>query len=140
LENYLQYVIRYRPFKKELYLEADPPLWGDAAQYISELAKCKYYIGGEQGGAGQGLVEAASLGLICFGEQSGIYHTLVCHPACLLSDLGELPQKFHAVVNNPLLHEEIIQWQDIMLKKHFADQPLTMLQQALEMKQKSIGR
>jgi hypothetical protein len=135
LQEYLGLPVRYRLFKEGLYRTADPPLWGDAKRYFSELAGCRYFVsGGRASGAGQGLVDAASVGAIVFGEQDKPYHCLLCHPACLCADMAELPHRFRRVVASPALQHEIIEWQDAKLKKHFINDPLTLLQRAIDMK------
>jgi hypothetical protein len=135
LEKALNFPVSFRGFRKELYSPTDAPLWGDAERYLAELAQYKYYISvGRGSGAGQGLIDAASLGAICFGEEDKPYHRLVCHPACLCADMVELPGKFRAAISNPGLHSEIIGWQDAKLRKFFSAEPLTLLQRAIEMK------
>ena len=51
------------------YGVSEIPLWGDVAEYYGALSECKYYLGiGRDSGAGQGLVDAASLGCFVCGK------------------------------------------------------------------------
>jgi hypothetical protein len=135
LQQTLGVPIRHRPFKSELYRPADPPLWGDARGYFQELAPSKYYIGvGRASGGGQGLVDAASLGSICFGEQDKPFHRMLCHPACLCDDMADLPRRVRAVVGSRSLQEEVMAWQEEKLRMNFIDGPIAQLAQAVEMK------
>ncbi len=131
--------VRHRGFQESLYRPADPPLWGDARNYFLEMASCKYYLGvGRTSGGGQSLVDAASLGAICFGEKDKPYHPLLCHPACLCDDMADLPRRVRAVVGSRSLQEEVMAWQEEKLRMNFIDGPITQLAQAVEMK-RSLG-
>lgn len=113
----------------------DPPLFGDGLRYFKEIAACKYYLSaGRYSGPGQALCEAASLGCICIGEEDKAYHKIVCHPECLCADMLEMPYKLRKIIASPQLHEEIILWQDAALKKYFKDQPIGLLEKAIQMK------
>ncbi len=138
LQEYLGMPIRYREFKKSLYRPADPPPWGDAKGYFADIASCKYYIGvGRASGGGQGLVDAVSLGAIAFGEQDKPFHRLVCHPACLCSDMAELPRRFKTIESSSVLQDEVIAWQDQAICRHFIERPLTVLEKVSDIKRKS---
>ena len=138
LQNVLNMPIRHAgEFGRCGYGISDPPRWGDAESYLDHLSRCKYYISvGQVPGAGQGLCDAASLGSICFGQQANVYHRIVAHPDCLCADMVELPIKFRRVVASPDLQKEVLNWQDRALKEHFVARPLSILEQALELKRK----
>ena len=120
---------------KTVYGISNPPKWEDAADYLANLSRSKYYVSlGRDSGAGQGLIDAASAGCICFGEQDKAYHRLVCHPSCLCRDMSELPHKFRKVYATPNLQNEIMEWQDRMLRKNFIEKPVALLEKAVEMK------
>lgn len=137
LEEALHLPVAFRSFSMGLYHGEDPPLWGDAAEFLRELGRQKYYVGlGRGSGAGQGLADAASLGCICFGEQDKPYHRLLCHPQALCGDLQELPRRVRCVHASRDLQEEIRVWQEKKLRQHFAEEPLALLGAALERKRK----
>jgi len=115
----------------------DPPHWGEPAEYLRELASCRYYLAvGDMAGAGQGLVEAAALGCLCIGQADRAYHRLLCHPTCLCEDLAEMPRRFRALRNNPDLCRDVLAFQDTNLTEHFLNRPLRALASAIEMKRK----
>jgi len=135
LQQMLGVPLRHRPFKAGLYRPADPPLWGDARGYFRELAPSKYYVGvGRASGGGQSLVDAASLGAICFGEQDKPFHRMLCHPACLCDDIVDLPRRFRAVAQSTTLQSEVSAWQDEALRSKFIDGPIAQLAKALDIK------
>lgn len=108
--------------------------WGDPIEYMREMSSCSYYVNLIACGAGQGLCDAASLGLICFGSARLPYHRAVCHPVCLCQDLTELEWKLAMVRNSADLQEEIRCWQDTALSDMMVKQPIRLLQAAVEMK------
>jgi FkbM family methyltransferase len=120
--------------------------WGDPYNYMRDMSACKYYINLIACGAGQGLCDAASLGLICFGSPKLPYHRAICHPVCLCRDLAELERKLPLVHGSAGLQQEIIAWQDTALSDRMVNQPLRILQAAAEKKRKlrqsaiTIGR
>jgi tetratricopeptide (TPR) repeat protein len=120
--------------------------WGDPYDYMRDMSACKYYINLIACGAGQGLCDAASLGLICFGSPKLPYHRSICHPICLCRDLAELEWKLPLVRGSEGLQQEIIAWQDAALSDRMVSQPLRILQSAAEKKRKlrqsakTIGR
>jgi hypothetical protein len=137
LEEALHLPVAFRSFSMGLYRGEDPPRWGDAAEFLRELGRQKYYLClGRGSGAGQGLADAASLGCICFGEQDKPYHRLLCHPEVLCGDLQELPRRVRRVQASPDLQEEIRAWQEVKLRQHFIEEPLALLGAALERKRK----
>ena len=138
LAELLDMPIRYRgTLLAQTYGFADPPAWGDAALYLRELAECKYFVSvGGRIGAGQGLGEAAAAGCICVGQEDRAYHKLICHPACLCGDIGEMYEKLMAVVKSPDLQAEVVAWQDAALEEHFRRGPLRLLQRAMNFKAK----
>jgi hypothetical protein len=137
LEEALHLPVAFRSFSMGLYHGEDPPHWADAAEFLRELGRQKYYFClGRESGAGQGLAEAASLGCICFGEKDKPYHRLLCHPEALCGDLQELPRRVRRVHASPDLQEEIRVWQEQKLRQHFAEEPLALLGAALERKRK----
>jgi hypothetical protein len=140
LEEALQLPVAFRSFSMGLYHGEDPPRWGDAAEFLRELGRQKYYLClGRGSGAGQGLADAASLGCICFGEQDKPYHRLLCHPLALCGDLQELPKRVRRVQASRDLQEEIRIWQEKKLQRHFVEEPLALLGAALERKRKKAA-
>ncbi|MGB2622496.1 MAG: hypothetical protein WA857_02615 [Candidatus Acidiferrum sp.] len=139
LEEALHLPVAFRSFSMGLYHGQDPPRWGDAAVFLRELARQKYYVClGRGSGAGQGLADAASLGCICFGEQDKPYHRLLCHPEALCADLQELPRRVQRVRVSLDLQAEIRAWQEKKLQQHFIEEPLALLGAALERKRKTM--
>lgn len=134
LERTLNYPIKYKGSFGEKFLGiSDPP--EKILEYLKPLANCKYYISiGRDSGTGQSICDAASLRCICFGEKNKIYHRLISHPACLCESMFDLPHKFKNVVNNKIMHKEILAWQEKALQMKFADEPINLLQKAVEMK------
>jgi len=117
---------------------ADPPAWGDAASYLRDLARSRYYVGvGNIAGAGQGLAEAAAMGCLCVGQSDKAYHRLICHPECLCEDLAEMPQRFRKVVASDRLQREALAAQDRALEIHFASAPIKLLHEAVRLKQEN---
>ncbi len=117
----------------------DMTRWGDPHEYMLEMSKCSYYVNLIACGAGQGLCDAASLGLICFGSPKLPYHKAICHPVCLCSDLSELEWKLSMVRNSPDLQQEIRVWQDLALSDLMVTQPIRILQAAVDMKRRAIS-
>lgn len=140
LGELLELPVRYRgTAMARTYAFADPPSWGDAAKYLRELAECKYFVSvGGRLGAGQGLGEAAAAGCICVGQRDSAYHKLICHPACLCADMGEMYERLIRVARSEALQGEVLAWQEAALQKHFFAGPMQMLESAREMK--SAGR
>ena len=139
LHEALQLPVRFRSFSMGLYHGEDPPRWGDAAEFLRELGRQKYYLClGRNSGAGQGLADAASLGCLCFGERDKPYHRLLCHPEALCGDLQELPKRIAQVRASRDLQAEIVVWQDAKLQQHFIDAPLALLHDALERKRRAL--
>lgn len=136
LAELLDLPIRYRgTLVAQTYGFADPPSWGDVAVYLRELAECKYFVSvGGRIGAGQGLGDAAAVGCICIGQEDRAYHKLICHPACLCADMGQMYERLMAVVKSPQLQAEVTAWQDAALEEHFARRPLRLLQEAMNLK------
>ena len=122
-------VFRYLNFE-------DMTRWGDPYEYMQEMSTCAYYANLIACGAGQGLCDAASLGLICFGTPNLPYHRAICHPVCLCRDLSELEWKLSLVRGSAGLQQEIIAWQDAALSDKMVNQPLRLLQSAVEKKRK----
>jgi len=123
----------------------DMTRWGDPLEYMREMSACSYYVNLIACGAGQGLCDAASLGLICFGSAKLPYHKTICHPVCLCNDLSELEWKLSMVRSSSDLQQEIRVWQDAALSDMMVTQPLRMLQAAVDMKKRrrssvSVGR
>ena len=108
--------------------------WGDPHEYMRAMAACSYYVNLIACGAGQGLCDAASLGLICFGSPKLPYHKVICHPVCLCNDLSELEWKLTMVRGSSDLQQEIRSWQDAALSDVMVTQPLRILQSAVDMK------
>jgi len=137
LEEVLHLPVVFRSFSMGLYHGEDPPRWGDAGELLKQLGRQKYYVGlGRGSGAGQGLADAASLGCLCFGEQDKPYHRLLCHPDALCGDLQDLPSRLKRVRASRSLQREIRVWQDEKLQRHFIDQPMGLLDAAMQRKRK----
>ena len=117
----------------------DMTRWGDPLDYMREMSACSYYVNLIACGAGQGLCDAASLGLICFGSAKLPYHKAVCHPVCLCSDLSELEWKLSMVRSSVDLQQEIRCWQDTALSDMMVTQPIRILQAAVDMKRRSVS-
>jgi hypothetical protein len=117
------------------YAISDPPTWGDARNYLRELASCRYFASfGRVAGAGQGLCDAASLGCICVGERSKTYHRVVCHPAALCDDMYDVPRVLRRLISSESLRQEVLAWQDRALDEYFNRRPLALLAEAAAMK------
>jgi hypothetical protein len=141
LQEVLGLPVAFRSFSMGLYHGEDPPRWGDTAEYLGELARQKYYLClGRGSGAGQGLADAASLGCLCFGERDKAYHRLLCHPETLCDDLLDLPRRLRRVRASEDLQKEVYSWQEQKLRKHFVEEPLRLIEKALESKQKRSAR
>ena len=127
-------------FNKTPFGITNPPSWKDALQYLGELNQCKYYIAvGRYSGPGQGIREAAALGLICIGEQDKLYHQMVCHPKLLCKDMVSMPEVLRELVASPELQKEALEYQYRALEQKFAKEPLELLQKAAAMKQENIS-
>lgn len=128
-------------FSRTAFHVTDPPAWGSPARYMESLGRCRYYISvGREGGAGQGVCDAASLDCICIGDRHKhvrAYHRLICHPECLCSDLAEMPRRLRRVMRSADLRAEVLAWQRDALERHFVKKPLALLGQALEMKRRN---
>ncbi|OGT98222.1 MAG: hypothetical protein A2X80_06620 [Geobacteraceae bacterium GWB2_52_12] len=129
LENTLSVPVAYRHADYENVIG-----WGDPLDYMREMAGCSYYVNLIACGAGQGLCDAASLGLICFGSARLPYHKAICHPVCLCRDLSELEWKLAMVRSSADLQQEIRSWQDVALSDMMVTQPVRILQAAVAMK------
>ena len=114
----------------------DMTRWGDPHDYMRDMAKSTYYVNLIACGAGQGLCDAASLGLICFGSAKLPYHKAICHPVCLCNDLSELEWKLSMVRSSPEMQQEIRSWQDTALSDMMVTQPLRILQAAVDIKRR----
>ena len=131
LENTLRVPAAYRHADYENVIG-----WGDPLDYMREMAGCSYYVNLIACGAGQGLCDAASLGLICFGSARLPYHKAICHPVCLCRDLSELKWKLAMVRSSADLQQEIRSWQDVALSDMMVTQPVRILQAAVDMKRR----
>ena len=124
-------------FNRSPYGVSDPPAWRNIETYLRRLKSARYYVSvGRSCGAGQALVEAASLGLVCFGERDKAYHRLLCHPACLCDSLVDLPKRFRAVARSTDMQAEILARQDGNLSLHFVKQPADLLAEAVHRKRR----
>ncbi|UCG46526.1 MAG: class I SAM-dependent methyltransferase, partial [Phycisphaerales bacterium] len=135
LEQALGMPVAFRQFCCSSYGFTDPPAWGDAARYLRAMAKCRYYVGvGRGSGPGQGLCDAVSLGCICLGERNKPFHRMICHPCCLCDSKDDIPLMLKRIAASVELQEEILVWQDKMLREHFVEKPLAVLNRAVEIK------
>lgn len=109
-----------------------------AIDYLSLLGRNKYFLAWrDRVVQGQAVLEAAGLGLIVIANKSGVYHKMLCHPKCLISDGG--PPRIalrlvKAIEKDETLQQEILAYQDLMLGTRFWSGPLAILHKALEMK------
>ncbi len=141
LEAVVHLPVAFRSFSMGLYHGEDPPRWGDAANYLRQLGRQKYYLClGRGSGAGQGLADAASLGCLCFGERDKAYHRLLCHPETLCGDLQDLPRRLCRVRGSEDLQKEVYVWQEEKLRRHFIEEPVRLLEKALEIKRHGFAR
>jgi hypothetical protein len=140
LEETLGLPVRYKSsINENLYGISDPPAWGDAALYFEQLSRCRYYVAvGTIAGAGQALGDAASLGIICIGQQDKSYHRLICHPAALCASMIDLPRRFRAIAGSRDLQSEILTWQDAALRDLFQRRPIAQLEEAISMKARRL--
>lgn len=136
LSRYLGVAVRYRLQRDGMYNHLpDPPQWGELLDYLKPLTRCRYFTSLFAFGAGQALADAASMGALCFGHSSLVYHRLICHPRCLCTTLDEWPQRVRQVHGSPDLQAEILAWQERALQRHFDKAPLAMLADAVARKQ-----
>ncbi len=140
LENIIKIPVYQKGnFNKTPFGLSDPPSWRDALAYLGELNQCKYYIAvGRYSGPGQGIREAAALGLICIGEQDKLYHQMICHPKLLCPDMVSMPNILKEVIASPVLQKEALDYQKRALEQKFAKEPLELLQKAVQMKKQSF--
>jgi hypothetical protein len=141
LEEVLRVPVRYKSnINENLYGISDPPAWGDAVLYFEQLARCRYYVAvGTIAGAGQALCDAASLGLICIGQQDKSYHQLICHPAALCESMIELPRRMRAIAGSRDLQLEALAWQEAALRDFFQRRPIEQLEKAISIKTKRLA-
>ena len=137
LESMIDMPVGYKAFVTTKYNFTNPPLWGDAAEFLRAMSECKYYISTLVAGAGQGICDAASLGCICIGKSDIPCHKIICHPMCFCESKDDISAKMKQISQSPGLHKEILDWQDRMLNKYFVDQPLGLLHKAVEIKRAS---
>lgn len=138
LEGYLGLPVRFRLQRDGVYNHLpDPPQWGELLHYLAPLARCHYFTSLFAFGPGQALVDAASMGALCFGHQSLPYHRLLCHPACLCATLDEWPRRVRRVCSSPDLQAEALAWQEAALQAHFVDRPRQLLAAAVDRKRRS---
>jgi hypothetical protein len=55
----------------------------DAKNYLDDMRGAVFFIANNAVGAGQTLADAASLGLLCFGSSTLVYHRMICAPEYL---------------------------------------------------------
>ena len=125
----------YSKVNKSPYSITDPPAFGDAKTYLQQLGACKYYIAvGRKGGAGQGIVDAASAGCLCIGDKTRPYHRIICYPDMLCDSIEEAIQKFRKLREDSRLQKKVRTWQDIKLFDEFVKRPLRLLKKAVRLK------
>lgn len=110
----------------------------NAADYLGLVGSCKYYLSWRKRRvAGQALVEAAALGLIIVAPSRSPYSSRLCHPTCL-TRAGEPARvglrRIRKIEANPDWQAEILAHQDKVLREQFWNEPLGILNEALEMK------
>lgn len=70
-------------------------------------------------------------------SKNGAYHRMVCHPECLMpanSIARRGLRKISKIEQNPGLQTEILAYQDERVRQKFWDEPLAILEKALERK------
>lgn len=106
--------------------------------FLQKLGACKYLLLARKGGfVGQGVIEAAALGLIVVSGP-GRYASIVCHPQCVTKP-GDVDRGLRAIGRieaNPALQKEILAHQDTALRDVFWRKPLEMLRRGLELKRR----
>lgn len=112
----------------------DPPAWGDFILYMKEMASCKYYISLSSCGGGQGLCDAAALGLICLGTRTKPFHSMICDPALLCTNLDDAAIKLTNLYKSVDYQIEILSWQDYCLEYFFKKLPYEVLLNAVALK------
>ncbi len=136
LEDFIKIPVHYKgDFNKAPMGISDPPLWGDAVDYLKALGQCKYYLAvGRYSGPGQGIREAASLGCICIGEADKPYHNMVCHPEALCNDMVDMPNVLRRIIASRSLQQQILEYQYKALEQKFAKEPIDLLKKAITIK------
>lgn len=125
-----------RSFSRIYYLSRNRML--NCRKYLTHLGSCKYkLIWRKKAILGQGVLEAAALGLIAIGNSNGIYHKLICHPTCLIPPGGPARRGLRLIQKiekDPDWQKEILAHQDRVLWERFWHGPLELLGRALEIK------
>jgi hypothetical protein len=139
VKQWLGIPVRYKSdYLRIPYGISNPPRWADAAAYLRELGRSKYYVSvGRDSGAGQGLCDAASLGCICIGEQNKPFHKIVCHPDCLCANTTEMLHRLGMVMRSPEMQKQVCAWQDRQIREYFIKKPLELLKEASCIKAKA---
>jgi hypothetical protein len=123
--------------RPELYRDyfnvGDEPRWGDAYEFIKSLSECEYLVSTAAAGAGQILCDAASLGVICVGNQNVIYHRKICHPFALCADIDSGLDRIHSIEADHGLRKEILVWQNRAIME-MSMKPEQTLENACELK------
>lgn len=106
-------------------------------QFLAGLGSCKYllHVPTSPRDVGQILIEAAALNLIVISGSHEAY-SIVCHPSCVVKpgDVEAGLRKIAEIESDELLQNHILAEQRAKLQFHFWDEPLFILEEALEMK------
>jgi hypothetical protein len=125
----------HRNFGRTYYGMTDPPKWNSGVEYLTDLRRCKYYMGvGRRSGAGQGLIDAASLGCLCLGDRNKLYHKEICHPSCLFGGMSEALKTLQEIQGSQPRIDEILAHQDKAVLEKFSEYPKRILEEALALR------
>lgn len=107
------------------------------ADFWNDLAACKYllHVPVQPRDVGQILIEAAALNLIVISSYKEAY-SVVCPPESLVrpGDVSAGLRKIAEIESDKLLQKNILAEQRARLRYYFWDEPIQILEEALEMK------
>jgi hypothetical protein len=109
----------------------------ECIEYYQTLGKVRYFIS-IANRVGQAAVDAASLGCIVFGNYQSRIHRELCHPYTLMEDFThtDLISKLRELQNDTSLQQEVLDYQNKQLDKHFIQQPMDTIKAAIRLKNK----
>lgn len=123
----------WRPTAKRLmkgHIESPP-------DFLKRVGNCKYLLLARKDGyIGQGILEAAALGLIVVSGP-GRYASLVCHPRCLVSAADDTRSGLAVIEDvekDIVLQREILEYQEKVLRERFWREPLAILSEGVRLK------
>jgi hypothetical protein len=59
---------------------------------------------------------------------------MICHPDCLSDSLIGMPRIVRRILNSTDKHEEILAWQDRVLREDFVQRPIAIFEKAIDWK------